>query len=395
MTVEEELILLRDENIRLKSLLQLNDSLQKQNFTIEELVDIDKLKIIFEKFSKLTGYTAGFVKQDTREVLISTGWTEICKTHHRGHESSAQICQNSNAELTKNLNTSKHIHLHQCQHGMVDGATPIIIDGKHLANLFSGQVLFHKPDLEDFKESAEHFGYDMEGYLKALSEVKIISQEKLHDVLEFLASIAKLVAELGKEKKEYLILMNSLEGIVLKRTEELEQVNKKLEVFANNDALTHLMNRRKIDNELTHLYNQYIKCQTPFSIIIMDIDFFKSVNDLHGHHVGDAVLKEVAHILRSNARNSDIIGRWGGEEFLIICSYTDEKGAFCVAEKLRNSIQNHPFTTIGHKTASFGLSQMRANLTPEEILQEADQALYYAKKHGRNQSIKFSDLLCD
>jgi len=210
---------LQDENKELRRLLKLKEFKNDSN-EIDELLDIEALKSIFEKFSSLTGYTTGFVKQDTREVLISTGWTDICKKYHRGSISSEYICKESNKELTKNLKKLHQINLKECHHGMVDGATPIIIDGEHLADLFSGQVLLHKPDLEKFKLSANKFDYDIDGYLKALADVKVTSKEKLKDVLEFLSYIAKLIAQLGKEKKEFIKLNNILEHKVLEKTKE-------------------------------------------------------------------------------------------------------------------------------------------------------------------------------
>jgi len=198
---ESDVKKLQEENKELKRLLAFEKSQNNLN-DISTLIDIESLKSIFEKFSKLTGYPSGLVKQDTREILISTGWTDICKNYHRGSSSSEYICKESNKELTKDLENLHEISLRECQHGMVDGATPIIIDGEHLADLFSGQVLFDKPDIEKFKRGANEFGYDVEAYLKALDKVKITSKKELKEVLEFLSDIAKLIAQLGKEKKE-------------------------------------------------------------------------------------------------------------------------------------------------------------------------------------------------
>jgi len=198
---EADIKKLQEENKELKRLLAFEKSQSNLN-DITTIIDIESLESIFEKFSKLTGYPSGLVKQDTREILISTGWTDICKTYHRGSSSSEYICKESNKELTKDLENLHEISLRECQHGMVDGATPIIIDGEHLADLFSGQVLFDKPDIEKFKRGANEFGYDVEAYLKALDKVKITSKKELKEVLEFLSDIAKLIAQLGKEKKE-------------------------------------------------------------------------------------------------------------------------------------------------------------------------------------------------
>lgn len=193
MNVREELKLLKEENNRLKSLLQIQENRLNENNNIENLIDINKLKNIFSMFSNLTGFPTGFVKQDTRDVLISTGWTDVCKIYHRGTESSAHICKESNAELTKNLRESHHISMKECKHGMVDG--------EHLADIFNGQVFFKKPNIDDFKLGAKEFGYDMDGYLKAVEDVKIVSKDKLQEVLEFLSVITKMVTEIGKEQK--------------------------------------------------------------------------------------------------------------------------------------------------------------------------------------------------
>ena len=232
MSIEKELRQLKEENLRLKSLLQIRDDAINEENSIENLIDIDKLENIFLRFSKLTGFPTGFVKQKTRDVLISTGWSDACKIYHRGSESSAYICQESNAELTKNLKESQDISMKECKHGMVDGATPIIIDGEHLADVFSGQVFFKKPNLDDFKLSAKEFGYDMQGYLKALSDVKIVSKDKLQEVLEFLSAIARIIAEIGKDKKEYLKLNALLEHKVKERVKEQESL---LSLFNESD----------------------------------------------------------------------------------------------------------------------------------------------------------------
>ena len=129
-----------------------------------------------------------------------------------------------------------------------------------------------------------------------------------------------------------------------------------------------------------------------FSIILIDIDHFKLVNDTYGHIVGDSVLKEFASILKANVRDSDCVGRWGGEEFIIVCIETDTNGAVLVAEKLRDEIEKFNFTTVGNKTASFGVSSSGKNIDETIILDNADKALYKAKNSGRNQVISYSNL---
>ncbi|MFC1835379.1 GGDEF domain-containing protein, partial [Thermodesulfobacteriota bacterium] len=150
------------------------------------------------------------------------------------------------------------------------------------------------------------------------------------------------------------------------------------------DRLTGIANRFRLDEVLLQEVERAGRYETPLSLMIMDIDFFKRVNDNHGHQAGDAVLQEFARLLDSNIRKSDTLGRWGGEEFLIICPGIGLEGAAQVAEKLRSRIAKHQFGPASDQTASFGVAQYLAGETPEDLVRCADQALYRAKDNGRN-----------
>lgn len=159
---------------------------------------------------------------------------------------------------------------------------------------------------------------------------------------------------------------------------------KHVEKLSITDSLTGLNNRLRLDEVLLEEFNRMKRYPFELSIIICDIDFFKIVNDSYGHLVGDRLLISIAEILRLNCRNVDVVGRWGGEEFLIICSETNIDGAMNVAEKLRSLIDVNNFPEVGHKTSSFGVTSVIANESVDDALQRADQALYRAKKSGRN-----------
>ncbi len=153
-----------------------------------------------------------------------------------------------------------------------------------------------------------------------------------------------------------------------------------LEFLSNTDALTGLKNRRKIDKILNEQKNK------KFSIILMDIDHFKSINDDFGHLIGDEILIEIAEILKYNVNANDIIGRWGGEEFLIICRNTSMQEAQKLALRLKELIENKDFK-VRKVTASFGISVAKNDLILKDILANADKALYKAKENGRNQVV--------
>lgn len=165
---------------------------------------------------------------------------------------------------------------------------------------------------------------------------------------------------------------------------EIAKKNKLLEEFAVTDNLTKLYNRYRLDEVLTTESSRANRFSSTFGVVMMDIDHFKSVNDAHGHHMGDAVLKEVANILNDQTRSTDTVGRWGGEEFLIVCSETSKDGIVAFAENLRKNIASFPFTLGEQKTASFGVTTYIKGEDIDLTIKRADRALYAAKENGRN-----------
>ena len=164
-------------------------------YRFEDLVDIEQLRSIFENFSVATGFTTGLVSYPDQELLIGTGWRDVCTKFHREYDSSNIHCKTSNIELTSQLKTKKETCICKCQSGLVDGATPIIVDGIHIANLATGQMLFEQPDMEKFRQQGEGYGYNVEDYLKAVSETPVVSEAQFKKVLDFLSGIAVMLAE--------------------------------------------------------------------------------------------------------------------------------------------------------------------------------------------------------
>lgn len=165
---------------------------------------------------------------------------------------------------------------------------------------------------------------------------------------------------------------------------ELAIKNDTLKRLSITDKLTGLYNRMKLDSTLRNEIFRTRRYKKPLSIIIMDIDNFKSINDRFGHQTGDSVLKCTAKVLSQNVREVDIVGRWGGEEFLFICPNTNINGAFTLADNLRLKIENQVINNNISYTASFGVAQFMYEDDEQSILYNADQALYDAKKNGRN-----------
>lgn len=175
-------------------------------------------------------------------------------------------------------------------------------------------------------------------------------------------------------------------GIIEDRTMEYEQ-REMLRQASENDALTGIYNRLKLDEILYHEIARFRRYETSLSLIFIDIDSFKAINDQFGHLVGDRILIELSNCLSQNLRETDYIGRWGGEEFLIICTDTNGHQALEVAEKMRRHIESHEFKRPKKVTASFGISEIVAEDDITTLTKRADQALYKAKEAGRNCSI--------
>lgn len=175
-----------------------------------------------------------------------------------------------------------------------------------------------------------------------------------------------------------------LETEVAARTAELCQKHAELERMAHLDRLTGLYNRHGLDRVLREEAAMRKRFPRPLSVILLDVDHFKRVNDCFGHAIGDQVLEGVATALRAGVREVDAAGRWGGEEFLVVCRNTDLEGALVLAEKLRARIEAHSMPGPGGVTASLGVAQNDLNEELHHLLARADLALYRAKEAGRN-----------
>lgn len=167
---------------------------------------------------------------------------------------------------------------------------------------------------------------------------------------------------------------------------DLNKYNKKIEKLSKIDTLTGLDNRQEIDSKLSKLKGK------KFTIILVDIDHFKEINDLYGHNQGDEILIEFANILKNHQKKNQLIGRWGGEEFLLICEGLTESQASIVAHDIKYIIENHDFK-IRKITASFGICEAKKDSDIKNVLANADNSLYKAKERGRNQVIISSTLI--
>ena len=227
---------------------------------------------------------------------------------------------------------------------------------------------------------------DIEGVKRAINEANLYRfLEKPFDNTDIVLTAQSALRAFRQDRElqgqnERLKQINTeLEALVEARTHALLEKNQELQRLAVTDCLTGLYNRLKLDQVLEEELSRSQRYATPFALLLLDLDHFKAINDQHGHQAGDLMLQQIASILGENARTTDAVGRWGGEEFLLVCRNTDLDGAGTLAEKLRQKIATHDFPRLGQRTASFGVAAYRQDDSITEMLARADTALYLAK----------------
>jgi diguanylate cyclase (GGDEF)-like protein len=174
-------------------------------------------------------------------------------------------------------------------------------------------------------------------------------------------------------------------------TDQIQSANEKLAELAATDPLTQLRNRRVVYEQLEREFARARRYKHPLAVFMMDIDHFKSVNDTHGHGVGDEVLRVVARVLRRSTRETDMPGRYGGEEFIVLAPETSAADARVVAERIRANVQADTEAAAGIPTVTISIgiasTEATAATTFEDVIHLADEALYAAKKRGRNRVV--------
>ncbi|GLI54529.1 hypothetical protein PM10SUCC1_00440 [Propionigenium maris DSM 9537] len=166
--------------------------------------------------------------------------------------------------------------------------------------------------------------------------------------------------------------------------DEIKRKNQQLNILSEIDPLTGLKNRRAIHKDIKNEMKRSSRYGTPMSVLLMDVDYFKRINDTYGHSVGDKVLSELSQLLRENVRATDSVARWGGDEVLILAANIDLQEAIKFGEKLRRKVEEFDFTGIGGLTVSIGISQRKPGEPFNKLYERVDEALYSAKKSGRN-----------
>ncbi len=228
----------------------------------------------------------------------------------------------------------------------------------------------------------------------------VVSEKDVIGVIEVFTSqihkpkpeLVKIIAVLGSRIGQFHQRIHSEEE--RKRLiSQLQVANELLHQTARTDTLTNLPNRRSLVESIEKEHARHLRTKRPLSFIMGDIDLFKQINDSLGHDVGDFALSHTALILKEHCRQHDIIGRWGGEEFLIILPDTDLDEAINLAERLRSSVALAPYQLLNKSfsvTISLGVATLQENQLPSQCISQADQNMYVAKGKGRNQVVPSS-----
>jgi len=199
------------------------------------------------------------------------------------------------------------------------------------------------------------------------------------DIIEFIA-VRHDITELEKTKEQ----LKNINKAMKNKVDELFSMASILEEKATKDTLTRLYNRSKFEELFGEEITTCRKHKKSLSLIVFDIDYFKPINDTYGHQFGDKILIEIGSLVSKNIKMSDILARWGGEEFAIILPDTDIEGATLFANKIRKIIENHIFSEGKQITASFGVGELYEHEDKLTLFEKVDKALYVAKNKGRN-----------
>jgi len=222
---------------------------------------------------------------------------------------------------------------------------------------------------------------------------KMKSYSNKLDKAKDLTQIRNFILDIIKDTNDVAESSRQLNQQIEEATSQIENLSKKLEEAEKEillDALTGLNNRKVFDRKIKEFFEKYNKKELFFSVIMLDIDFFKKFNDQHGHHIGDEVLSIVGSILKKNLKGKDFPARYGGEEFIVLLPNTTLENACIVADQIRQEISKKRLKikktgqNIGNITVSMGVSRIREKDTAVSVVERSDAALYLAKDTGRN-----------
>ena len=378
------------------------------NYRLSDLLDMSIIQKLADSNFSASGLPMTLTDAVDGSFLVKSGWPGICTYFHRVNPLSVEQCRISDNFVNEHLD--ENIIKYRCNNGLWHIAMPIIVSGRHMATLFLTQFWFdwEKIDRQFFIDQAQKYVFDMDSYLAALDRMPVFSNEKVDYIVAYDKALVKFISDLAEqslkviEGQEELKKANDLlEMRVSERTADLAEANRqlllevaerkhfegKLRELSEIDHLTMIYNRRKLFEIMGFELEKAKRYSRPLSIIMLDLDHFKKINDRYGHNIGDNVLRTTAHIVNEMLRKVDVFARYGGEEFIVLCTETDLNGAVALAEKIRFTIEKFNFPLVGQVTVSAGVAEHVDEFSESALIEKADAALYSAKKRGRNRVV--------
>ena len=226
------------------------------------------------------------------------------------------------------------------------------------------------------------------------TEHAIDTAGSLHNLFEDNFLLKKKISQHRRNEEELQMFTRALEQQVSIRTRELKEANeqlaennRRLKEMVQRDGLTGLYNHSAMTEIIKQKIDESLRYQYPLSLVLLDLDYFKNINDTYGHPFGDHVLQTIAYTLKSSVRAVDYACRFGGEEFVLILPSTDQVSAVGVAEKIRGKVEGLRWKHRGCRTTTSGGVASFDNDTPQSLIAKADRLLYLAKEQGRNRIV--------
>ena len=246
---------------------------------------------------------------------------------------------------------------------------------------------FQDTDINERLKNNENFSFikkiDNEYYLAQFISIKNIGNNHV----AYMMSISKTSHYKDIFSKYLLIFFLILLIVLISIVSSYIYITdkNKLKILSQTDYLTKVFNRVRFMEMASYEFDRAERYGSTFSIVMIDIDFFKKFNDSYGHNLGDEILVELSNLITKNLRKTDLFARWGGEEFVCLLPDTDAHGALTLAENIRKKVEEKHFYHVGHITISLGVYQMSSrDVFVGDIIEKADKALYKSKNSGRN-----------
>ncbi len=401
-----------------------------KNLSLTDLISLSELQALQDSFAKANQIAVSIVDLNGNPITQFSNHCDVCKLI-RSTEKGLINCMHSGKILGHIAMEKNKANYHHCLSvGFLDAAAPVVVCGVHIANWLIGQNCIGGVDEERILSYADEIGIDPNELLKAFRKMNKISEKEFCTKLDFLwlmanqiSSLAfknlesrQMIKSLEKSKKELQAHKDKLETTVEQRTaslsttnqqlqseitehkesekkrkkltQELYTANKELMEISLTDVLTKLPNRRHAMQQLKKHWEDSKQSGRPISLMMIDADHFKNVNDTYGHDAGDLVLFELSKTLQYSVRTDDFVSRLGGDEFLIICPDTNSSGGLKIAETIRKNVSQMRVQTgdsSWHGSVSIGVAFRTDDMENlESLIKAADEGVYAAKRAGKN-----------